>query len=49
MSNLQTSHHLSTISKQCTNKQDASGLFVHGTKRRKDNQLHSLALACKLS
>ena len=48
MSNLQTYYHFKLYFQKV--KQHTGGkLLIHGTKRRKDNQLQSLDLPCRIS
>ena len=48
MSNLQTYYHFKLDFQKVD--QDAGGKWlIHGTKRRKDNQLQSLELPCRIS
>ena len=48
MSNLQTYHHFQ-LDFQKVEQHRLGKLLIHGTKRRKDNQLQSLELPCRIS
>ena len=48
MSNLQTYHHVK-LDFQKVNQHTGCKWLIHGTKRRKDNQLQSLELTCRIS
>ena len=48
MSNLQTYYHLK-IDFQKVDQLTGGKWLIHGTKRRKDNQLQSLELLCRIS
>ena len=48
MSNLQTYYHFKLDSEKVDQHTGDKGL-IHGTKRRKDNQLQSLELPCTIS
>ena len=48
MSNLQTYYHFK-LDFQNVNQHIGGKWLIHGTKRRKDNQLQSLELPCKIS
>ena len=47
MSNLQTYYHFELDFQKVD--QHVSKWLIHGTKRRKDNQLQSLELPCRIS
>ena len=47
MSNLQTYYHFKLHFK--VNQHTGGKWLIHGTKRRKDNQLQSLELSCRIS
>ena len=49
MSNLQTNCSLKLCFKKWTNIQEACKWLVHSAKHRKDNQLPSLELPCRVS
>ena len=48
MSNLQTYYHFK-LDFQKVDLHTRGKLLIHGTKRRKDNQLQSLELPCRIS
>ena len=48
MSNLQTYYHFK-LDFQNMDQQTGGKWLIHGTKRRKDNQLQSLELPCRIS
>ena len=48
MSNLQTYYHFK-LDFQKVDQYTGGKCFIHGTKRRKDNQLQSLELHCRIS
>ena len=48
MSNFQTYYHLK-LNFQKVDQHTVGKWLIHGTKRRNDNQLHSLALSCRIS
>ena len=48
LSNLQTYYH-SKLDFQKVDKHTGGKWLIHGTKRRKDNQLQSLELPCRIS
>ena len=48
MSNLQTCYHF-TIDFQKVDQHTGGKVLIHGNKRRKDNQLQSLELPCRIS
>ena len=48
MSNLQTYYHFK-LDFQNVDQHTGGKWTIHGTKRRKDNQLQSLELPCKIS
>ena len=48
MSNLQTYYHLK-LDLQIVDQHTGGKWLIHGTKRRKDNQLQSLELPCRIS
>ena len=48
MSNLQTYYHFK-LDFQKVDKHTGGKWLIHGTKRRKDNQLQSLELPCRIS
>ena len=48
MSNLQTYYHFK-LDFQKVDQHTAGKWLIHGTKRRKDNQLQSLELPCRIS
>ena len=48
MSNLQAHYHFN-IDFQKMNQHTGGKLLIYGTKRRKDNQLQSLELPCRVS
>ena len=48
MSNLQTYYHVK-LDFQKVDQHSGGKCLIHGTKRRKDNQLQSLELPCRIS
>ena len=48
MSNLQTYYHFK-LDFQTVDQRTGGKWLIHGTKRRKDNQLQSLELSCRIS
>ena len=48
MSNLQTYYHLKLDFRK-VDQHTVGKWLIHGTKRRKDNQLQSLVLPCRIS
>ena len=48
MSNLQTHHHFK-LDFQKVDQHTRGKLLIYGSKRRKDNQLQSLELPCRIS
>ena len=49
MSNKQTYNQFKKLDFQKVNQHTGGKWLIHGTKRRKDNQLQSLELSCRIS